>query len=173
MTREEAISCLNMIEFINGECTLRTWWRGIDDEMRSAIEMAIKALEQEPIYYPPCEDCHKKMDAIRSAYDKLQQPCDDAISRKAVIEITAETGALETQGRVKALPSVTPKQKTGRWIIDREIVDKSKKPTTYYFETRCSECGLEHAYTTDIEDRIPIIYCPNCGARMEEGSSEE
>jgi hypothetical protein len=52
MTREDAISCLNMIDFINGECILATWWRGIDDEMRSAIEMAIKALEQEPSVTP-------------------------------------------------------------------------------------------------------------------------
>ena len=27
---------------------------------------------QEPIYYPPCEDCHNKMDEIRKAYDKVQ-----------------------------------------------------------------------------------------------------
>lgn len=29
-------------------------------------------VEQEPIYYPPCEDCHKKMNEIRKAYDKIQ-----------------------------------------------------------------------------------------------------
>ena len=60
------------------------------------------------------------------------------------------------------------KQKTGRWINDREVVDKSRKPTTYHFETHCSECGFKYAYTTDIKDSIPTNYCPNCGAKMEE-----
>lgn len=36
----------------------------------------------------------------------LSIPAEDIISRKAVLDITAETGALETQQRVKELPSV-------------------------------------------------------------------
>ena len=36
-----------------------------------AMMMAIKALEQEPVYYPPCIDCNKKMDEIRKAYDNM------------------------------------------------------------------------------------------------------
>lgn len=36
------------------------------------------------------------------------QPCEDAVSRADVIRITTETGALETQSRVEALPSVQP-----------------------------------------------------------------
>lgn len=31
--------------------------------------------------------------------------CNDYVERAKVLEITAETGALETQGRVKALPA--------------------------------------------------------------------
>lgn len=37
------------------------------------LEKRIKALEQEPTYYPPCIDCNKKMDEIRRAYDKLKE----------------------------------------------------------------------------------------------------
>jgi hypothetical protein len=51
-------------------------------------------------------------EALSMAIEALEkEPCDDAISRQAVLEITAETGALETQARVKALPPVTPQQK--------------------------------------------------------------
>lgn len=39
---------------------------------------------------------------------KAQEPCEDAVSREAVINITAETGAFETQTRIKQLPSVQP-----------------------------------------------------------------
>lgn len=37
------------------------------------LDMEIKALSQEPTYYPPCIDCNKKMDEIRRAYDKLKE----------------------------------------------------------------------------------------------------
>ena len=30
-----------------------------------------KILKQEPVYYPPCIDCNKKMDEIRNAYDNM------------------------------------------------------------------------------------------------------
>lgn len=28
--------------------------------------------EEKPKYYPPCEDCNKKMEEIRQAYDKMK-----------------------------------------------------------------------------------------------------
>lgn len=40
------------------------WWN-------SEYKEPIKALEQEPVYYPPCIDCNKKMDEIRKAYDNM------------------------------------------------------------------------------------------------------
>ena len=45
----------------------------------------LEALEQEPVFFPSCQDCNAKMDEIRRAYDKLQkqEPCTDAISRQA------------------------------------------------------------------------------------------
>ena len=45
--------------------------------------------------------------------------------------------------KIKNLPSVQPKQKTGRWIDDN-----------------CSECG-QYVYHGDANN-----YCPNCGAYM-------
>ena len=38
----------------------------------------IKALSNPDLkYYPPCEDCHTKMDEIRRAYDRMQSNPDD------------------------------------------------------------------------------------------------
>ena len=104
------------------------------------LEMAIKALEQ--------------------------QPCEDCISRQAVIEITAETGALETQSRVRELPSVTPNEKTGYWIDEADDIDAQFGKHTY----KCSECNNYAEYfisgTEVWWDRIKPNFCPNCGARM-------
>jgi len=44
--------------------------------------------------------------------------CQDAVSRAAVLNITAETGALETQARVKRLPSVQPAPVAGVMTFD-------------------------------------------------------
>ena len=50
-------------------------------------------------------------DIVAEIKKRMIEPCEDCVSRQAVLEITAETGALETQARVKALPSVTQEQK--------------------------------------------------------------
>ena len=84
------------------------------------------------------------------------EPCEDAVSRKAVLEITAETGALETQARVKSLPPVTPKQRTGRWIKEFNDIEGEVRFT-------CSSCGEFQLFGTD--------FCYYCGAKME-GVSE-
>lgn len=52
---------------------------------------------------------------------------------------------------IKDLPSVTPKQKVGKWI-DVEGLEGA-------LWHDCSECGETEFYATD--------YCPNCGAKME------
>ena len=107
--------------------------------------------------------------------DLEQQPCDDAISREAVIEATHHCGDLqEVRGVVQQLPSVNPqpsehfidgvhamgyregykdaqKQKSGKWLY-KEITDD------YRVTGQCSECK---------ERRIIDNYCPNCGAKME------
>lgn len=84
--------------------------------------------------------------------------CEDAVSREAVLEITAETGALETQARVKALPPVTPKPKTGKWIPTQHFDE------WYCLTGECSYCGFEHI--------LGLPYCPCCGAKMETESEE-
>ena len=112
----------------------------LSDNTVEAHKMAIKALEQEP--------------------------CEDAISRQAVLDVTWEepsyTDALnvltEVRDKVKALPPVNPqKPKTGHWIpshIPESILDE------------CSECGFSCGAFT-------FNYCPNCGAKMVEPQESE
>ena len=136
-----------------------------------------------------CNECIHKAVCYRYSYglpnnfaDKCgdfkaleQEPCEDAISREDVIALV-QCSEYELQDRVdndamcddvRKLPSVTPSSRKGHWIVDDEVVDKSRKPTTYHFDTHCSECGFKYAYTTDKEDSIPTNYCPNCGVNME------
>ena len=108
---------------------------------------------------------------------KPQQSSEDAISRQAAIEavkfgityaamIDRETGEAKELfcesnhelkkaiDRICELPSVTPKQRIGRWICTIEDWNK----------WTCSECGY---YTrTDIHVYLGYDYCPKCGCQM-------
>ena len=127
MTREEAIAIFKGFKFLPREM--------------KAIDMAIKALEQEP-----------------NTKNDLGVDC---ISRKAVLdlpkrtmrnyfgEITAEV--IDVKDIMK-LPLVTPQEpKIGNWI-DREVYDADR--------WKCSECGRTEQYKEN--------YCPNCGSKMVE-----
>ena len=87
-------------------------------------------------------------------------PCEDAISRKAVLDCLTATKLkkfdfiLQAREEIKNLPSVST-EKTGRW--KRRIVDSG-----YNADWSCSCCGYK--VKTDF---VNFKYCPNCGARME------
>lgn len=105
--------------------------------------------------------------AIDEAIEIIKSyPCEDAVSRQAVLEITAETGALETQARVKALPPVTPKQRTGKWIRHTRVknVYDIAGVKTWGIKHQCDQCTFT---TIAIEDFGYYDYCPHCGAKME------
>lgn len=82
----------------------------------------------------------------------------DLIERDAVIWITAETGALETQRRVKELPAVEAEPvRHAHWTND----------------TFCSDCKR---FPVDVSVSISnqeltkhFSRCPHCGARMDGG----
>jgi hypothetical protein len=94
---------------------------------------------------------------------KEQEPCEDAISRQAVLDAMYELcNTEETLGEnpwrdnphidviidaIGDLPSVTPQQKVGKW----EIVT-----CDLYM---CSKCYGKYTYKSN--------FCPNCGAKME------
>lgn len=92
-----------------------------------------------------------------------QEPCDDCISRQAVLDLIVANHT-ELNGLnvvmysplykdIKQLPSVTPEPKMGYWIQVDDIADA--------FD--CSEC--------DAMVSRKYNYCPKCGAKME--SEEE
>lgn len=117
---------------VRGEWRAETSLDEAYESMIEALDMAIKALEQ--------------------------QPCEDCISREAVEKITWEEPSYadglnvltEVRDKIRQLPSVTPKQKVGKW---------EELPNGY----ECSECGILRAKGRTGK----YNYCPNCGAKME------
>lgn len=131
MTREEAISIMNVIVHML-EPQYDT------DRIEDAVEMAIKALEQET-----CEDCVNRKDAIiQLSHNKTgNDDCD------VIVQSDIET--------IKALPPVTPQPKIGHW--KRISIDKYVQHAMAYY--KCSVCDKDIIGTHN--------YCPNCGSRME------
>lgn len=87
-----------------------------------------------------------------------QEPCEDAISRKAVIKAvdahTNEDGTLDDDITIilEDLPSVQPKSKTGHWI-GNEL-------------GHCDNCGVEGCASDIWNNCKGDKYCPNCGAKI-------
>jgi len=137
MTNEEAI------EFIKIEIS-RLWKTPQNLIYKEALEMAIKALEQEP-----CEDAISRRDMalnIVSFYNK-------ATGKKKTLDFLCKC--------VERLPSMQPKQRTGHW--KRISMDKYVQHAMAYY--RCSECGKDIIGEHN--------YCPNCGAKMAESEDKE
>ena len=118
-----------------------------------------EALEElDTLFIPRDGEQDRLADALEMAIEALkQEPCTDAVSRKAAINACLKgLNRKEMVANIKALPSVTPAQKIGRWIM--HIDDLFPVESTM----ECSECG-EHQPIT-IDDN----FCPNCGAKMQE-----
>lgn len=116
-----------------------------------------KALEQEPKTdswsIKDVADTFKKHGLIRE-----QEPCEDCISRQAVLDkkelIELEDGQsfyCISPEDVETLPPVTPQPKTGNWI------NGDCKGGN------CSICGEYYAFYPESGD---FNYCPNCGTKM-------
>ena len=99
---------------------------------------------------------------IRKALE--QEPCEDCISRQAVLDMqyriddseTLSTRDVVNVDDIEDLPPVKPQPKTGHWI------ETDSDDSCWYM---CSEC---HRRTDDKSD-----YCPNCGRRMVEPQESE
>lgn len=105
------------------------------------------------------EDYQKAFDVIIAALSA--EPCEDAISRQAAIEaIYDNKDRLDIAQAIRELPSVTPKQRTGHWIL---VIEDWNKWT-------CSECGFSER--TDIHVTLGYRFCPKCGAKMESEEQE-
>ena len=194
MTREEA---------------LKTWLpiikQGVSDMSlcAEALDMAIKALEQEPCENVPdndgniyecscgygwdqskvvrhhfCPNCGRAVDnLIKTELNRVKtelEPCEDAISRQAVLDLVADYDLSMGQvvKGIHDLPSVTPQPKMGRWIMSDDGL----------YRPICNNCGAHpwKGYIPTVEEATDVFkYCPNCGANMseiptvEEGSDKE
>ena len=158
-----------------------------------ALNRAIKALEQESCEDAVSRQAIEKLKRWRFSYDsnttipksdlfvkltdlrdlrsvapvrKLkQESCEDAISRKAVLNtldkmdsVLDEDRTVETYKELLVacyndLPPVTPVHKTGKWIYSGSY-DKDGM-------LLCSNCKHE----IDVSEGY-FKFCPNCGARM-------
>lgn len=117
------------------------------------------------------EEFEKDFSEIIELADKAleQQPCEDTISRKALleeIENGIKAGNYEEGYEeyphindmddiiecIKYADSVQPKPKTGHWIYDGDQII-------------CNRCFKAFGF---ISLKLTSNYCPNCGAKMDE-----
>ena len=114
MKREEIIEGLklledNMVYFDELQNDKGEW---ID--VHELLFEVIQTLNQEPTYYPPCQDCNKKMDEVRRIYDKIkeQESCNNAINCSDMLDAighgTTYTSE-ELQRIIQNLPPVNSK----------------------------------------------------------------
>ena len=115
--------------------------------------------KEEALKQEPCEDCVSRqavLDMVRKNTFRLtfaeEHNCEGHIawSAEAVYSDVLEGALLE-------LPSLTPTQKTGKWL--------NKNTNGHYFYGKCSKCGQEFCVDTWYTQNMN--YYPNCGERME------
>lgn len=94
--------------------------------------------------------------------------CSDLIHRKDVLWITKETGALETQSRVRKLPAVNAVREIhGHWIED-----EGTYPGPGLANNICSACG-KMIFTCERGWSKKWQFCPQCGTKMDENAPEQ
>ena len=111
-------------------------------------------------------------EALEIALEALKaEPCEDAVSREAVLEVVNNPLNIRLDKIIEDLPPVTPKQRTGHWEMP-QLDDGMSDPI--YYQVRCSECGFDldpQTWHMELHQYGADKYCPNCGAKME-GESE-
>lgn len=131
MTNEEAIKNIKELLrwYLKEEPMSETVYK------REAVEMAIKALEQQP-----CEDCVSREEALL-ALTGMDLPTD----RDKLIALFTE--------RIQHLPPVTPQRPKGKWIMNSDYPDR----------LICDKCNAQ--FDVWHWESKQMHYCPNCGAR--------
>lgn len=125
-----------------------------------AIETLEEMIEWGDSYEVDYDACKIAIEALR------QEPCDDAISREAALDVIAETDVTngtepvftgkQVQALIRDLPSVRPIRLRGRWIALENRFELGDR-------VKCSECGQVFVVGDDVSPN----YCPNCGAQMD------
>ena len=131
MTREEAIMELKQFSGTTQLKLSANFWE--------ALNMAIKALEQEP-----CGDTISKASVFEILGNLMSIPYDfDRPINKDDVS--------ESMDAIRALPSVTPTRPKGYWID----IDET--------HSECDQCG---AVFEIVSANGEANYCPNCGCLM-------
>ena len=125
--------------------------------------------EEEPMN----EDCRKSADALDIAIKAIeQQPCEDAVSRQAVLNkknlVELEDGQsfyCISPEDVETLPTVTPTSKASEWQQDHailkahsdganEVIDRIKEARKEMQKLRGCSCSCSDGIIDDVEDII-------------------
>ena len=99
-------------------------------------------------------------DAVKMAFDALEQP---EPTHDAIIDYCRRLGLVVVDALdfyVMTASTKQPEQKTGKWTNVHISVSGNS-------DAECSLCGA--VVHSGFADKGKINYCPNCGARMEEG----
>lgn len=144
MTREEAIFILRGKRDISGEKTAE------------ALDIAIKAIEQEP-----CEDVISR----QAVLSKIKEVC----FSEEWLQFRVDKGSNGQRDSIidyiEQLPPVVPQPKMGRWL-HREIMDYLDKNKVIHNHFMCQDCGFIHDFIDG--HTAQYKYCPSCGAKMQE-----
>lgn len=158
-------------------------------KVNTALDMAIEALEQEPMEnFESTKDHILKLagdykcwdnrlthdEALELCHMLEQEPCEDAVSRQAVLDMASVIETDDYSGNeilkvvdvddIKALPSVTPAPKKGKWI-DTDVTLLNRQGHLVH-EVICSECNGISYFRKMGDKYIGANLCPNCGARI-------
>lgn len=152
MTKEEAIILLRANVMVACDTSDKVGYgTPLNKAIEQALKMAIKALEQEPCEY--AIDKEAVFDILRRHHREAGRDVDGDIVPGDYTE-----GIYD---EIKALPSVTPTHKKGKW----ENLDSYHYYNDGEIETaelRCSCCN--EIVEWDIESPHKPYYCENCGA---------
>ena len=119
------------------------------DVLNAPLKLTYDGMECIPVYHI------EELPSVQS------EPCEDAVSRKAVTGIYTSLwgiiGTIMDRGEwddvcrttANELPSVQPERKTGKWLI-------AEKDRYLVHSVQCSVCGNCISWMAN--------YCPNCGS---------
>lgn len=113
-----------------------------------ALDMAIQALDQEP-----CEDCISRKAVLDYIYNDLglgDEENGKDVERQMELE--------DSYRYVKSLSPVKQEPTTGHWT--RELI-RNEKGGCIGAKMICSECDNDNKHDEYMN------YCPNCGAKMD------
>ena len=140
-----------------------------EDVARNNHEAAIYLVDEHPTQAEKCEECAREHEQLAEWLKELKaykEQSGDAISRQAVAQVLLKY-AHSTEGKafaeflvsqINELPSVTPQQRTGRWI---EVIDEIDSLGNKTWHHECSICG------SDKSGWGTYKHCPDCGTKME------